>query len=1064
MAGPTQTWHPVGVDSDLERGPSSTPAVPHRGGHLELLPLEVLPWPDFESLQWRILRDVEGLRHAQIYGDPGQAQLGLDIVALAADDSGVALQSKRVKQFGPARFTNAVEAFRKTTRPFDVSRLILGVSREVRSTQALDRFKELQSELKKENKRVEFELWDKRELSYRLKRAPEIVIEYFGNDIAEIFCDPFTIAPRVVPSRDVVAIRQAIARTPEKTTGAGEKITQATALTEVDPTAALALVEDAQNALTEAGFGGHAAQHEALRASLLVTAGRGTEATRRRLDQLWLALDHGHTTLADMANHDIGKLAGQVDRKVARDHQAVADCAVQLYGNPLASVPNFTELMVGDMLDRARLATLAGETALASGNYEWLKTNASRMRNLAARLPAAAHIDTLRIRLRILAAEGSGKWAPVLGDARSLKLGYDLGALVQARYARHLAYNQKFAEADASWDEAAGNACLAERWIDASRWIFCRRAFRGRWRPFTADELLPVQTALSARGPVPTVLTRDDDALEYSYGRLADDKLRPAAIAAQRALRDAVTLSDWEGERRARHLLADVLSVSGEHLMAANHLALAGEVSALKQLGADQATQFLDVTPHLKAKPWWIVGAAYRLITAQADLIPDDLVPVIADHALADLGAAEKGTLVDLPIFAGSRYLSAIAALAGISERLTGDQADKVLAYFEAQSPVKPNHSRYHDEDEAKTVAGILATHRELTERGLKHLVPLLSRSEVSRKAKTHEAVTDRIARARPLLEGLAEADSIWARELLDSEHPEKVSAAPIQEARARLEEPLVHIPGVFTVGSGSNSLPDSVLVRTLPVRDQQSALEQLLERGASPYVSAPDRASYLIAASNLRPPIPRAKRIELLDRALALVLSPPDSVADAVDAFYSHPLGAVRMHQRRDTRGEAAHLAAALATTQQARERVRTAALGLVGDEAVSEIWVTRALQRLGDTMAPDVGFLSGQNWALKSLSAILWSKTTEPEPVGYRLTADADVRVRRALALHLVQSQADEDAGTLVVPPSGASAAAKRRNARATVLELLRGDPCFSVRAAATAATPTASTVAKN
>lgn len=65
------------------------------------------------------------------------------------------------------------------------------------------------------------------------------------------------------------------------------------------------------------------------------------------------------------------------------------------------------------------------------------------MSNLAAKIPFAEQNDMLRIRLRILAAEGSGKWAPVLGDARALKLGYHLGALVQARYARHLALNQK---------------------------------------------------------------------------------------------------------------------------------------------------------------------------------------------------------------------------------------------------------------------------------------------------------------------------------------------------------------------------------------------------------------------------------------------------------------------------------------------------------------------------------------------------------------------------------------------------------------------------------------------
>lgn len=1059
MAERTEIWQPLGVDSDLERRPSSVPAVPHHGGHLELLPLEVLPWPDFESLQWRILRDVEGLRHAQIYGDPGQAQLGLDIVAMAADDSGVALQSKRVEQFGPAKIGAAVETFRKSTRPFDVSRFILGVSSEVRRTQTLNRFKELQKELKP----VEFELWDKRVLSYKLKGSPEIVIEYFGNAIAKIFCDPFTLRTREVPGRDVVALREAIARTPEKTTGAGEKITQATSYIEADPVAALALVEEAQDALTGEGFAGHAAQHEALRASLLVTVGRGTEATRRRLDQLWLALDQGHSNSALMAYHDISELAGQVDEIAARDHQRVAERAVNQYSNPLASVPSFTELLIGDGLDRARLVALAGETALGAGNHRWLESNATQIDNLAAKLPADAENDTLQTRLRILAAEGSGKWAPVLGDARALKLGYDLGALVQARYARHLALDQKFAEADASWAEAAGNACLAERWTDASRWISCRRAFRDRWQPFTANELFPVQTALSAYGPDPTVLPRDADALEYAYGKSADDKLRPAAIAAQRALRDAVTLSDWEGERRARRLLAEVLTDSGEYVMAAHHLVLAGEIKALERLGADRATQFIDVTPHLDAKPWWIVGAAYRLITVQEDLIPDDLVPVIAGHALADLEAAKEGTLVDLSAFAGSRYRGAIAALAGVSERLTADEADTLLAYFEAQPPVEPNHYRYHDEDEGKTVAGILATYPELTDRALTHLVRLLSRSEVSRKAKAHEAVTDCMSQARPLLEELAEAGNAWARELLQSEHPEKVSAAQIQEARARLEEPLVHTAGVVAVGAGSKSVQDSVLVRTLKVRDQQEALGQLLERGASPFVSAPDRASYLIAASNLRPPTGRRARVDFLDRALALVLSPLESVADAVDAPFRHPLGAVRMSRRRDTRGEAAHLAAALAHSKQEKERVRAAVLGLIGDEAVSELWTTRALQRLGETMAPDVGFLSGQNWAMRSFSAILWSKTTEPEPVGPRLAADVDVRVRRALASHLVTSQADEDACTSVSPQINASAAGRRRDARATILGFLQEDPCFSVRTMAMGAMPITSTASK-
>ncbi len=1047
MRGNPGTWQRVGADSELERGPSGVPVVPHHGRRLDLLPFEMLPWPDFESLQWRILHDVEGLRHAQIYGDPGQHQRGLDIVALAVDDSGVALQSKRVKQFGPAAMTDAVEAFRKTRRPFDVSRFILGVSREVRTTQTLDRFRELQEDLKP----IELELWDKWVLSYKLKNAPHIVIEYFGNEVAQIFCEEFDIARKTVPATDARAIRQAIARTPEVTTGAGEKIAQATAQTETDPSAALELVEEAQEALTKAGFAAHAAKHETLRASLLVTVGRGAEATRRRLDQLWLALDHGQTISADMARQDISEFTAQVNSEQAREHLSVANRAVDLYNNPLASVPYLTDLLTGDPLDRARLAALAGETALAAGNHEWLKAGAGLLQGLADDLPVTTQNDTLRTRLRILSAEGCGIWAPVLDDARKLKLSYELAALIQARYARYLALDQKFEEADASWDEATGNACLAEHWTDASLWVFSRRAFRNCWKPFTSNELLPIETALSTRGPDRSVLPRAEGALQYAHGRLADDQLRPAAISAQRALRDAVILSDWEGERQARRLLAEVLCASDEHLTAANHLVLAGDVSALKRLAAEYTTRFLDVTPHLDATPWWIVGAAYRLVAAQADLVPDDLVPFIADHVLADLRAASEDALIDPSMFTGSRYLSAIAALAAISERLTLDQAHNALSYFEAQPPLDSSQYRFQDKDEATTVAGILTTHAELADRALTHLARLLGRSSESRNATTVQAVIDRIPQARTLLDELAEAGNTWARETLDSEYPEKASHAQVQQARARLEEPLTHQPGVLTSGSASGSISDSILARTLPERDQQAALSQLIERGGDPCVSSSDRAQYLIAASNLRPPTDETERTELFNRAITLVLSPPEYVEDTWNAPFGHPLGTFRVNGRRDSRGQAAHLAATLANTPFEKERVRAAVLGLIGDETVSELWATHALQRLGATMAPDVGFLSGQDWALRSFSAILWAKTTQPEPVGYRLAADPDVRVRRTLATELVLSQAEDARGFSFSPASGTSANQRTRETRAAILKILREDPCFSVRVAA-------------
>ena len=108
-------WHPLPIGSPLNGMPSALSSAPVIG-KLELLPFDSLSWEDFERLQWRVMRDVEGLRHAQLYGDRGQAQHGLDVVALAPDGTGLALQSKKTRRFGPAELIAAVKKFRTTER------------------------------------------------------------------------------------------------------------------------------------------------------------------------------------------------------------------------------------------------------------------------------------------------------------------------------------------------------------------------------------------------------------------------------------------------------------------------------------------------------------------------------------------------------------------------------------------------------------------------------------------------------------------------------------------------------------------------------------------------------------------------------------------------------------------------------------------------------------------------------------------------------------------------------------------------------------------------------------
>jgi hypothetical protein len=96
-------------------------------------------------------------------------------------------------------------------------------------------------------------------------------------------------------------------------------------------------------------------------------------------------------------------------------------------------------------------------------------------------------------------------------------------------------------------------------------------------------------------------------------------------------LRDAVALSDWEGERRARRLLADILQVSDEPELAAQHLVRAGEVSAVKQPGADQTSRHLDITNFLHATPYW---TACRLTSSAEEAASTGSLGFLIRHSL----------------------------------------------------------------------------------------------------------------------------------------------------------------------------------------------------------------------------------------------------------------------------------------------------------------------------------------------------------------------------------------------------------------------------------------------
>lgn len=522
------------------------------------------------------------------------------------------------------------------------------------------------------------------------------------------------------------------------------------------------------------------------------------------------------------------------------------------------------------------------------------------------------------------------------------------------------------------------------------------------------------------------LLPASDGAYVDALTSLSGGDLRSAAISAQRALRDALTTSDWVGEDRARRVLASILIESDEPALAAHHLAKIGATKQIETLGKSMSLEFLDITTNLDAPNYWTVGATYRLLAVQADLVPDDLVDAMAAHITSELHAAEKGTHPDLRSFATSRYNNAIKALAGLASRIDLAAADAALTHFEAQPLVEENHYRYHDDDEALAVAKVALSHPGLAPRAIAHLVPLLGRAQGGRSDTAREAIATYEILAHDKLAALAEAGNGWAQETVALGDPTDIDPAVAADALARLTTSLIHVKGVYSVGTGA--VGDSLLIRHLPPETIDKAVAELLVRADHPQVGSSDRGDYLVAASNLARHLDEAQQSGHFETAMRLATSPTPSEHDELNRQYSHKLGGVRLNgMARDTRGQALALAATLASTDAQREEVRRVVYSLLGENA--DYWPTIALQRLGDTVKGDLTFLAVQGWAIRSLVALLWAAHGEPEHLGGRLARDPDVRVRRTLARVLAQQ------------PEGT---------HANIRDVLAADPAYSVRTA--------------
>ena len=174
----------------LNSPPEATFPSPPIDTRAQTLPYHELSWENFERLILRIVRREATVAECWAYGERGQKQYGLDILAELRDAPGefVCYQCKRVKKFSPNDIKKAVKTFLQGKWACKSKRFVLCTSLQLTETQQVDEITKQKNVLKA--KGIDFETWDGSEggrLSERLKNLPDLVNDFFLREWVRLF-------------------------------------------------------------------------------------------------------------------------------------------------------------------------------------------------------------------------------------------------------------------------------------------------------------------------------------------------------------------------------------------------------------------------------------------------------------------------------------------------------------------------------------------------------------------------------------------------------------------------------------------------------------------------------------------------------------------------------------------------------------------------------------------------------------------------------------------------------------------------------------------------------------
>ena len=174
----------------LNSPPETTFPPPPTDTRVQTLPYHELSWENFERLILRIVRREATVAECWAYGERGQKQYGLDILAELRNATGefACYQCKRVEKFSVNDINRAVDEFLQGKWACKIKRFILCTSLQLTKTQQVDEISRQRDILA--TKGIEFETWDGSEsgrLSERLKNYADLVDDFFLREWVRLF-------------------------------------------------------------------------------------------------------------------------------------------------------------------------------------------------------------------------------------------------------------------------------------------------------------------------------------------------------------------------------------------------------------------------------------------------------------------------------------------------------------------------------------------------------------------------------------------------------------------------------------------------------------------------------------------------------------------------------------------------------------------------------------------------------------------------------------------------------------------------------------------------------------